>query len=149
MQTSDDTPFRLGGMLPLGGFPWFACLVERGVERALKLDALDGMYRDLPPARGPDDFLDAVLRAFTIRVDIVRLLHPAPNPVSPRGGRAIIAATPTSPIPVKFASLVNPIAPFHSLWRQRELLRQMTERDTRSRYRGSAVGLFWSRSIRC
>ena len=45
---------------------------------------------------------------------------------------------------MKFASLVNPIAPFHSLWRQRELLRQMTERDTRSRYRGSAIGLFWS-----
>lgn len=45
---------------------------------------------------------------------------------------------------MKLGSLVNPIAPFNSLWRQRDLLRQMTERDTRSRYRGSAIGLFWS-----
>jgi len=31
-----------------------------------------------------------------------------------------------------------------SVWRHRDLLWQMTERDTRSRYRGSAAGLFWS-----
>ncbi|HVF65747.1 MAG TPA: ABC transporter permease [Casimicrobiaceae bacterium] len=45
---------------------------------------------------------------------------------------------------MKLGSLVNPVAPFASLWHRRDLLQQMTERDTRSRYRGSAVGLFWS-----
>lgn len=31
-----------------------------------------------------------------------------------------------------------------SLWRQRDLLRQLTVRDIRGRYRGSMLGLFWS-----
>jgi lipopolysaccharide transport system permease protein len=34
--------------------------------------------------------------------------------------------------------------PWRSLWRARDLITQLTERDTRSRYRGSAMGLFWS-----
>lgn len=42
----------------------------------------------------------------------------------------------------------NPIfdlrEPWRGLWRARDLIAQLTERDTRSRYRGSAMGLFWS-----
>ncbi len=42
----------------------------------------------------------------------------------------------------------NPIfdlrEPWRGLWRARDLIVQLTERDTRSRYRGSAMGLFWS-----
>jgi len=38
-------------------------------------------------------------------------------------------------------SLLDPV---RSLWRHRDLLWQMIERDTRSRYRGSAGGMFWS-----
>jgi lipopolysaccharide transport system permease protein len=34
--------------------------------------------------------------------------------------------------------------PWRSLWRARDLIFQLTERDTRSRYRGSAMGMFWS-----
>ena len=34
--------------------------------------------------------------------------------------------------------------PWLGLWRSRDLIAQLTERDTRSRYRGSAMGLFWS-----
>ena len=34
--------------------------------------------------------------------------------------------------------------PWRGLWRVRDLIAQLTERDTRSRYRGSAMGLFWS-----
>lgn len=34
--------------------------------------------------------------------------------------------------------------PWRGLWRARDLIAQLTERDTRSRYRGSAMGLFWS-----
>lgn len=34
--------------------------------------------------------------------------------------------------------------PWRSLWRARDLIVQLTERDTRSRYRGSAMGIFWS-----
>ena len=45
---------------------------------------------------------------------------------------------------MNLGSLFSPAAPFRSLWRQRDLLWQMTGRDTRSRYRGSAMGLFWS-----
>ena len=52
--------------------------------------------------------------------------------------------SPAAPHSVKLYPLLNPVAPFRSLWRQRDLLRQMTDRDTRSRYRGAAMGLFWS-----
>jgi lipopolysaccharide transport system permease protein len=38
---------------------------------------------------------------------------------------------------------IHPLEPLRSLWRYRDLVWQMTERDTRSRYRGSAGGLFW------
>jgi lipopolysaccharide transport system permease protein len=34
--------------------------------------------------------------------------------------------------------------PWRSLWRARDLIVQLTERDTRSRYRGSAMGMLWS-----
>ena len=34
--------------------------------------------------------------------------------------------------------------PWLGLWRSRDLIAQLVERDTRSRYRGSAMGLFWS-----
>jgi lipopolysaccharide transport system permease protein len=34
--------------------------------------------------------------------------------------------------------------PWRTLWRARDLIAQLTERDTRSRYRGSAMGIFWS-----
>lgn len=34
--------------------------------------------------------------------------------------------------------------PWRGLWRARDLIVQLTDRDTRSRYRGSAMGLFWS-----
>lgn len=39
---------------------------------------------------------------------------------------------------------LSPRAFVSSLWRHRDLVAQMTERDTRSRYRGSAGGLVWS-----
>ena len=39
---------------------------------------------------------------------------------------------------------LSPRAFVASLWRHRDLVVQMTERDTRSRYRGSAGGIFWS-----
>ena len=38
---------------------------------------------------------------------------------------------------------LTPLEPLRSLWRHRDLVWQMTERDARSRYRGSAGGLFW------
>jgi lipopolysaccharide transport system permease protein len=38
---------------------------------------------------------------------------------------------------------IHPLEPLRSFWRYRDLVWQMTERDTRSRYRGSAGGLFW------
>jgi len=39
---------------------------------------------------------------------------------------------------------LSPVAFVAGLWRHRDLVVQMTERDTRSRYRGSAGGIFWS-----
>jgi lipopolysaccharide transport system permease protein len=42
------------------------------------------------------------------------------------------------------ASVFDLREPWRGLWRSRDLIAQLTERDTRSRYRGSAVGLFWS-----
>ena len=38
---------------------------------------------------------------------------------------------------------LHPLEPLRSLWKHRDLVRQLTERDARSRYRGSAGGLFW------
>ena len=38
---------------------------------------------------------------------------------------------------------LSPLEPLRSAWRRRDLVWQMTERDARSRYRGSAGGLFW------
>lgn len=38
---------------------------------------------------------------------------------------------------------IHPAEPLRNLWRYRDLVWQMAERDTRSRYRGSAGGLFW------
>jgi lipopolysaccharide transport system permease protein len=38
---------------------------------------------------------------------------------------------------------IHPLEPLRSIWRYRDLVWQMTERDARSRYRGSAGGLFW------
>ena len=38
---------------------------------------------------------------------------------------------------------LDPLEPLRSAWRHRDLVWQMTERDARSRYRGSAGGLFW------
>lgn len=38
----------------------------------------------------------------------------------------------------------TPMAMFRSLWRNRQLIIQMTRRDIDSRYRGSMVGLAWS-----
>lgn len=40
--------------------------------------------------------------------------------------------------------ILNPIRALAQMWERRDLLRQMTVRDTRSRYRGTAIGLFWS-----
>jgi lipopolysaccharide transport system permease protein len=39
---------------------------------------------------------------------------------------------------------LSPIAPFLDLWRNRALLAALTRREIESRYRGSALGLFWS-----
>ena len=39
--------------------------------------------------------------------------------------------------------VITPLEPLRSAWRYRDLVWQMTERDARSRYRGSAGGLFW------
>jgi lipopolysaccharide transport system permease protein len=39
---------------------------------------------------------------------------------------------------------LSPLAFMQSVWRHRDLVVQMTERDARSRYRGSAGGLIWS-----
>lgn len=39
---------------------------------------------------------------------------------------------------------INPLEPLRSAWRYRDLLVQMTQRDTRARYRGSAGGLAWA-----
>jgi len=39
---------------------------------------------------------------------------------------------------------LSPLAFMKSVWRHRDLVAQMTERDARSRYRGSAGGLVWS-----
>jgi lipopolysaccharide transport system permease protein len=41
-------------------------------------------------------------------------------------------------------SVIRLLDPVGSLWRHRELLWQLTERDTVARYRGSAMGLFWA-----
>ena len=38
---------------------------------------------------------------------------------------------------------LHPLEPLRSIWRHRDLVWQLTERDARSRYRGSAGGLFW------
>lgn len=38
---------------------------------------------------------------------------------------------------------INPLESLRSAWRHRDLVWQLTERDARSRYRGSAGGLFW------
>ncbi len=38
----------------------------------------------------------------------------------------------------------RPFAPFLDLWRNRALLAAMTRREIESRYRGSALGFFWS-----
>jgi lipopolysaccharide transport system permease protein len=38
---------------------------------------------------------------------------------------------------------LSPLEPLRSVWRHRDLVWQLTERDARSRYRGSAGGLFW------
>lgn len=38
----------------------------------------------------------------------------------------------------------SPAAALQSIWRNGDLIRQLTERDTRSRYRGSAGGLVWA-----
>src|ERR1044071_5895587 len=38
----------------------------------------------------------------------------------------------------------TPIAMFRSLWRNRQLIWQMTRRDISMRYRGSIIGLAWS-----
>ncbi len=42
------------------------------------------------------------------------------------------------------AHSANPWAMFMSLWRNRQLIRQMTRRDVVGRYRGSIMGLAWS-----
>lgn len=38
----------------------------------------------------------------------------------------------------------NPLAIFHSLWRHRQLVWQMSKRDVLGRYRGSMIGVAWS-----
>ena len=38
---------------------------------------------------------------------------------------------------------LSPAAFVRNLWRHRDLVAQMTERDALARYRGSAGGLFW------
>jgi lipopolysaccharide transport system permease protein len=38
---------------------------------------------------------------------------------------------------------INPFEPLRNVWRYRDLVVQMTERDAHSRYRGSAGGLVW------
>ncbi len=53
----------------------------------------------------------------------------------PHGGAEV--ATSRARIPL------GPVAFLRRLWRYRDLVWQMTERDARSRYRGSAGGLFW------
>lgn len=45
---------------------------------------------------------------------------------------------PHAPQPISINSLVN------SLWRNRQLILQMTKRDVIGRYKGSVVGLLWS-----
>lgn len=39
---------------------------------------------------------------------------------------------------------VNPITQVRNIWRSRDLIWQMTKREVVGRYRGSALGLFWS-----
>ena len=39
---------------------------------------------------------------------------------------------------------INPLEPLRSAWRHRDLLGQMTRRDTQARYRGAAGGLAWA-----
>lgn len=43
-----------------------------------------------------------------------------------------------------FLSLLNPVAPFVSLWRHRELLWQFTLRGIKIRHQGSMLGMVWS-----
>lgn len=46
--------------------------------------------------------------------------------------------------PMKAMTIFDLREPWRGLWHARDLIIQLTERDTRSRYRGSAMGLFWS-----
>lgn len=39
---------------------------------------------------------------------------------------------------------LNPLAMARNLWRQRDLIRQFTQREVEGRYKGSFLGLFWS-----
>jgi lipopolysaccharide transport system permease protein len=58
-----------------------------------------------------------------------------------RCGRAF--ATHADRIEWTMRPAITPLEPLRSAWRYRDLVWQMTERDARSRYRGSAGGLFW------
>ncbi|MCG9966645.1 ABC transporter permease [Pelotomaculum terephthalicicum JT] len=45
---------------------------------------------------------------------------------------------------MNFKQLMNPIFIFWNLWRQRELIVQLTKRDIIGRYKGSCFGILWS-----
>src|SRR5512140_1256587 len=42
------------------------------------------------------------------------------------------------------AKFISPTLVFASLWKQRELVWEMTKRDVMGRYRGSMMGILWS-----
>ncbi len=62
--------FRLNGALAFKPFPRLSRLIEGGIERAFALEQLDQIYRRLPPAHGPADFLGHVLEAFCINYEM-------------------------------------------------------------------------------
>lgn len=39
---------------------------------------------------------------------------------------------------------IHPLEPLRSIWRYRDLVLQMTERDAQARYRGSSAGVLWT-----
>ena len=64
--TNERSVFRLNGAFAFKPFPRLSRLIEGGIERAFALEQLDQIYRGLPPARGPADFLGHVLEAFGV-----------------------------------------------------------------------------------
>ena len=55
----------------------------------------------------------------------------------------VLPGTPARTSRARMEARLSPLHFTRRLWRYRDLVWQMTERDARSRYRGSAGGLFW------